>query len=355
MFKYLLYKLRNNIIFFLILVLAYGFEGYLVINGMLDSESEKYAQTNFKMFGYVTIYITIAVICAIIIKEYSGFMNKRNLDSWFSFAISRKQLYIAGYIDGIIKFTGAYALNLITLAVCGLIMTAKGFDSEAIGLTGKALLYLLIIYLWSCILIAAGASFYVRENTKLLAEFTMVMYAFFPSLLIHTVDEFLIRLTEWKVSVPSFGGSGYSVLSPLGYAANVFGDICDGESGLPKFGVNATKEEYIVFLILLAAVGLYTIINAFIGPMIFNKRNAYNMGSISTGYFGYRTMVTITMSLFMLQAGYAASRIMYLILAVIAIIIGERKITKKGIRSFVIIFIFMIIGIVLTGIYEYNS
>lgn len=109
MAEYFIYHMKKTVVRFIVmalmLVMLVNTTVVNVYNYMRGSQVNV-SLAIFTIFGI----LAPAVVTAL---EFSQFMNRRNLDTWFSLPISRKDLFIVHFVNGAIQLTASVILGAI--------------------------------------------------------------------------------------------------------------------------------------------------------------------------------------------------------------------------------------------------
>ena len=145
MSNYLLYHVKKTSIRGVILILVALF---LIWGKVAFSYNEQSFLGELRIVNLVTyaIFITIAPMM-IASLEFSQFMNRRNLDTWFSMPIDRVELFLIHFGNGLMQLLLAY----IPVAFVGVIQVQSKFsDSRITGMVGAyvfaAGVFMVLIY-----------------------------------------------------------------------------------------------------------------------------------------------------------------------------------------------------------------
>ena len=270
--RYLSYRLKQSWLRTLIFtVLAI----ILTQNTMIGELKGYYPES-----GLYILAVVLGILCTILpILETADYKNRRNLDSYYSFAISRKKLAWLHYLSGWIQIAVIYSVTY--LFACLTLSTHQ---------TPFSLIYLLPYYFGSLALGLVMYSVFLflfgEGNTVVDGVLFCVLGIFGLTMLLSLVQE-LIRVFSSRSSLPfvPFWGCVYT---PINNLTVVVLHWLHGMSDSSRSVAEILEQSYMFavwFLLgVAAAVGYF---------YTFTRKRAETIGDISKSWFGYKTMVPI--------------------------------------------------------------
>lgn len=137
--------------------------------------------------------ITIAIAVLLALTGFAYLFSKKQVDLYHSIPVKREKLFMVSYISGLLIYTGAYLVQIITVIIAAV---SKGFFTNEMGLSylrtiGGDYLHFLLIYhvtiiavmLTGNLLVAIAASgvllFYGLVVSQILYEYSSMYFATF--------------------------------------------------------------------------------------------------------------------------------------------------------------------------------
>lgn len=267
--------------------------------------------------------VILGILCTVIpILEIAEYKNRRNLDAFYSFAISRKSLallhFICGWIQVVAIYTVTYLAGVITLLAYDtrfllIYLIPYYFCSLALGL----ILYAVFLFLFN------------EGNTESDGAFFCFIGIFELAMILTLVDILLRDFSNSGLSLPfdTFWGCVYE---PIDSLTVLFQHWLHG--GEPSRGALQVQKESYMFA-LWALIGIAAVIGYF---YTFIHKRAEKIGDLSTSWFGYKTMIPIcTFSLF--HMGFTGTGVVFVMILMLAGYFIYRRSFKLR-RSDIIVF-----------------
>ncbi len=287
MVKYFTYHMKKTVIRFVVMALflvmmansftvtSYSYMGIDNVNVSLSS---------FSVFAIVAPAIVAAL-------EFSQFMNRRNLDTWFSLPISRRDLFIVHFANG--------AIQLIVSVLLGAVLAAVRIGMEPALDLAWLFPYILCVIGAMLLLYMLYSFFFVSANNVFDGCLFMSGAFFIPLSAFSIFQKFFLAFASRN---SDFGG--YDTLSKIPFdGAGIFSVIVDLAS---KFTAliepSQDTEIYDSFYrvqtpevsIPQACLWFAICIAAFMGAIyVFKTKKTEAVSGISETWFGYKILIPL--------------------------------------------------------------
>ena len=256
-------------------IVTYGFEDYVSVS--LGS---------FFAFGMMAPFVVAAL-------EFGQFMNRRNLDTWFSFPISRRNLFLVHFLNGAIQLSGSIVAGILVAVVK---LSSKDFADFDLNIE-KIWMFFLIDLCLTLFLYMVLSFLFVNANNVVDGCIFMLGSVLFPACLFSIFKNFYMcaggRLDYDAVSDLPF--DGYGLFSLLSVASDRFSDLIKGGYIMPAINSLYMPEQGIAeFSIAQVTLWMLIGIAAMGGAVyVFTRKKTEDVSGVSESWFGYRTLIPV--------------------------------------------------------------
>ncbi|MBE6552984.1 MAG: hypothetical protein E7666_01430 [Ruminococcaceae bacterium] len=277
--SYLLYRLRHALLPTAVMSVLAILYTQPVIRDLAYHEFQS-SETGLYVFS-----IVLGILCTVIpILEFAGLKNRRNLDTMYSFPISRSTIAAAHYLSGLIQIIFVFSISFFAALPIWAFSTIS-FQMEWFwGYYFFSLLIAAVMYSIFCFFFACANS--VLDG---------VIFCGLSVFLLYFVDSWGYRLQEMITKKPDdtafFKHSWGFIYSPINNLTVIMDDLI-----FANFYTNDFVSLPEIYLrqwygfVLWGILGIAALIGFFI---VMQKKRTEQIGDLSTSWFGYRTMIPI--------------------------------------------------------------
>lgn len=273
--KYFSYRLRNSIL--LITVLSF----ICIVVSLWATEIKPslvgYSASRIDILGWIILVLSIAIP----FLEWSEFKDKRCLDTALSLPIGRGKLFFAHYLLGSIKIVIPYSFSII----CVLIRYIPYI--RYLYIIPFNLVYLIPLYFVSLLLglaVYSIVTFAIIQANTIFDSFIFVgIYSFIFCVIFEPLGKFIEIFDKVKTDL-------FVIFNPLLLITEDFNDLIDRSK---VFFETANLIAYI-FWVVFGIGAIFGSVYTFI------KQRYERVGGISESWFGYKTLIPITITGFYL-------------------------------------------------------
>lgn len=289
--KYFLYHMRKTVVRFVIMALMLC----LFVNSTVYSKYSYYggehtsvSLTVFSVFGVVAPFVVAAL-------EFSQFMNRRNLDTWFSLPISRTNLFLVHFINGAVQLSAAFIVGVLVAAVkfaAAGISLGRLMTYTPIGICLMLFSYMLLTFLF----LSANNLF---DGCVFMAGAVLIpynLYSIFKSfyMLFNPQNGNQIFFTG---NIPGLPFNGCGIFNLIVVASERYTDLLKkdlGELSVDSALWTSARATVTKFSMPQLLLWIMICVGALAGAIfIFNKKKTENVSGVSDSWFGYRVLIPI--------------------------------------------------------------
>ena len=306
MAEYLIYHMKKTVVRFIVMALLLVMlvnSTVVMVYSYMAGDRINVSTAMFTVFGIVAPAIVTAL-------EFSQFMNRRNLDTWFSLPISRKDLFTVHFINGAIQLTVSVLLGAI-LAVFK-ISRHPELDLK------KSVLYFFLMIGVMLLIYMLYTFLFVSANNVFDGCVFMTGSIFIPLSVFTIFRNFYIA---FKAKQSIFGG--YDMLSKIPFdGAGIFSVITQLGARYEMLIEPERKSEMIGSVyydmspkipeISIPQASLWTAvcIAALAGAVyVFTTKKTESVSGISESWFGYRILIPLCAGAMLNSTAMTASAI----------------------------------------------
>lgn len=291
MAEYFIYHLRKTVLRFVVLaailcVLANasvclksrGIEGTTVVGG------------NLIVFALFAIIAPVAVAGL----EFSQFMNRRNLDTWFSLPISRINLFLTHFINGAVQLSVSFLAGIV-VACAKLSPYPKFHITEVwnffwVGLGLMLLLYMLLTFLFVCANnVFDGCVFMMGSYMVPNAIFKIVKAIVFAGKNQNILNSSAETISKWAFN-------GYTLYmeilkASVRYTSALESSTRNRSTASYVYGyLDDYVDANVPNMLLWTMISVAALAGAII---VFSRKRTEKVSGVSDSWFGYRTLIPI--------------------------------------------------------------
>ena len=289
--KYLIYHMKKTVIRFIVMAL---FLLVIVNSTIVNSYWSSYLDTD-RYNVSLSIFSVFAVLAPAVVTalEFSPFMSRRNLDTWFSFPISRTDLFMVHFGNG--------AIQLVVSMLLGASLASFRIGRYPVLDVSKAITYfacaigvMLLIYMFFTF-------FFVSANNVFDGCVFMFGAYIVPACVFNIFQNFYFAVNTYRGQFSSYddlpfdGGGIFSIVSQLGsrYERLIEPVYENTQTYISPSG--AVREVRIPTVnIPQAAVWAVICIAALAGAVyVFTRKKTEAVSGVSESWFGYRLMIPL--------------------------------------------------------------
>lgn len=331
--KYFFYHMRKTMIRFVVMAL---FLCVLVNAGVCEERTlysgETYYQVSLGAFAFFSIVAPFAVAGL----EFAQFMNRRNLDTWYSLPISRIDLFVTHFLNGAIQMTATILAGAIVALIR--IIQHPELHVEKLG-TFVAIIWALTMFLYMVV-----TFFFVSAN-NVFDGCVFMAGSFFLPLSLYTIFRNFYIVAKLGKNIYSRGitsqfvVNGYGLYSIIFTAAERYSTLISGKSSSSMLYFSDDIPEFSIPQVL---VWIMLSVGALAGAIyVFSSKKTEKVSGVSESWFGYRslipactasTMSTTAMATAMLDGQFAGLLSMVGLIPTLIAVFVSYVIFRRGVK-----------------------
>lgn len=301
--KYFIYHMKKTVIRFVVMALFICVSANLGVVAQRTEYKTSLYYYSVSLGAFAAFAICIPAVIAAL--EFSQFMNRRNLDTWYSLPISRKELFAVHFLNGALQMTVSLFLGIVVafvrLSMYPVLAAGKVWVFFAVIWTLAMFLYMVMTFLFIC------------ANNVLDGCAFMLGSVLFPTCLLSIFLRFFAAYEYGTTYIPypgtgvKFPFDGYGLFSMMSTAASRYSSLINT---LPQSALHGgTPPHPVEFSIPQVILWIALSIAALIGSiLVFSRKKTENISGVSESWFGYRTLIpVVTACLLCSSAATAAS------------------------------------------------
>ena len=267
---------------------------------------------------YANIYIVSSILTAFAfalpILEFYEFKNRRNLDTWFSFPISRAKLALVHYINGALIMIISSLCVSITATVLMLI-SENGYYS-----IGSYWGYYFVILFFALCFYSFMTFIFAEVNTAAEGIFFEFTWAYMPIAIYYLMTnilDYLFRIEPNEMpAVLSYIGEMISPTTVSNTINECFIDIVN--KGIDKeladvsiYDISDRTDPLTSMIISIVFWALIGVLSVFLLTRSFRNRKTENVGGVTESWVGYKLWLPIMAVVMLLLVPSCISRVFF--------------------------------------------
>lgn len=317
MAEYLIYHMKKTVVRFIVMALML----VMLVNTIFVTTVSRFV---YKPGGLVNISLEAFTIFGIIAPavvtalEFSQFMNRRNLDTWFSLPISRRDLFAVHFINGAIQLTASVLLSII-FAVFRMSRFPELDLKSSVPYFFLVIGVMLLIYMLYTFL-------FVSANNVFDGCVFMTGSILIPVSVFSIFRNFFIAFNSGRgefdaydklYKIPFDGAGIFSVITQLGDRYETLierrSDIVDSIYPIEIPEVSIPQASVWTILCIAALAGAI---------YIFTNKKTESVSGISESWFGYRILIPLCAGAMLNSSAMTAIRISETNMLIVMSIVG---------------------------------
>lgn len=301
--KYFLYHMRKTVIRFIVMALFLG----VIVNMTAVAERTVYNSSatyyNVSLAAFAAFSLFAPAIVAGL--EFAQFMNRRNLDTWYSLPISRTDLFIVHFLNGAIQLTVSLFLGVIVafirIAICSVLEVSHLWMFFAIIWALTMFLYMVVTFLFVCANNVFDGCIFMFGSVLFPAELYSIFLRFYIAFRYGSTRYAVLYDTGRELPFDGFG-----IFSMLFTATDRYGCLINTRPySYVTQGMMPDPAEFSMPQVL-----LWTMLSvaALAGAvLVFSKKKTENVSGLSESWFGYRTLIPVVTAAGLCSTAYSAA------------------------------------------------